>query len=123
MSCTKISIRFNNHDIGGNNMQDFKEGNLVDFSPYLYIAFYFAIINIIGIIICGIDKYKARRSLWRIPERTFFWLALMGAAPGVYFGFLLFHHKTRHKRFMIGIPVIFIFQVLGLILFYLYLNA
>jgi len=101
-------------------MQGFKEGILMGYTPGFFVVLFFVIINIIGFISCGVDKYKAKRGLWRIPERIFFWLAFMGGAPGVYFGLLLFHHKTRHKKFMVGIPMIFIFQVLGLILFYLY---
>ena len=58
-------------------MQDFKEGNFSDYTPYFCIVLFFVIINIIGFISCGIDKYKAKRSLWRIPERIFFWLAFM----------------------------------------------
>jgi uncharacterized membrane protein YsdA (DUF1294 family) len=87
-------------------------------NPYTYVFLLFAIINLVGFVITGIDKYKASRSLWRIHERTFFWLVLMGGAPGVYLGLLVFRHKTRRMSFMIGIPLIFAFQILGIILLY-----
>lgn len=89
-------------------------------SPYMFIFLLFTIINIAGFILSGIDKFKARRSLWRIPESTFFWLVLMGGAPGVYLGLLFFRHKTRHLSFMLGIPLIFAFQVLVIILVYMF---
>jgi len=48
-------------------------------NPYTYVFLLFAIINLVGFVITGIDKYKASRSLWRIHEGTFFWLVLMAA--------------------------------------------
>lgn len=83
------------------------------------IVIYVITINIIGFILAAADKYKARRKLWRIPEKTFFLLAILGGCPGIYSGLLLFRHKTRHLSFMLGIPVIFILQLLG-IYFYIY---
>lgn len=79
----------------------------------------FLMINIVAFIVVGIDKYKAQRSLWRIPEKVFFWFALIGGCPGIYSGLMLFRHKTRHWYFMYGIPFIFLFQV---VLIYLALN-
>jgi len=79
----------------------------------------FLMINIVAFIVVGIDKYKAHRSLWRIPEKVFFWFALIGGCPGIYSGLMLFRHKTRHWYFMYGIPFIFLFQV---VLIYLALN-
>lgn len=96
-------------------MLNFKEGNLIQYGPYLVVLSVFAVINIVGFIVSGVDKYKARRSLWRIPEITFFWLVFMGGAPGVYLGLLLFRHKTKRLKFMVGIPLIFAFQITGLI--------
>ena len=75
----------------------------------LYILLF---INMAGFIVTGLDKYKARRRLWRIPERVFFWFAIVGGCPGIYIGFLIFRHKTRHWYFMYGIPVIFALQML-----------
>ena len=69
------------------------------------------IVNLIGFIIVANDKYRARKRLWRIPEKVFFLISLFGGCPGVYVGMLLFRHKTRHWYFVIGIPVLFAVQV------------
>jgi uncharacterized membrane protein YsdA (DUF1294 family) len=71
----------------------------------------FLLINITGFITVAMDKHKARKRHWRIPERTFFLISLVGGAPGVYLGLLLFRHKTRHWYFMLGIPFIFVLQL------------
>lgn len=76
------------------------------------VAFFLAFINIIGFILVGIDKYKARYKLWRIPERTFFALTLIGGFPGVYTALFIFRHKTRRWYFVFGMPLIFILQLL-----------
>lgn len=58
----------------------------------------------------GLDKYKAKAGKWRIPERTLFLLALLGGGIGAFLGMKVFHHKTMHKQFVIGIPVIMVIQ-------------
>ena len=63
----------------------------------------------------GIDKRRARRGAWRIPERTLWLWALPFAAPGAYAGMRVFHHKTRHAKFMVGIPVIMLLQLAAVI--------
>ncbi|MCX7711273.1 MAG: DUF1294 domain-containing protein [Clostridia bacterium] len=74
-----------------------------------------AAINIIGFIIVGVDKYKARYRMWRIPERTFFVIGIIGGCPGVYAGLLLFRHKIQKWYFMYGFPFIFFLQLLLII--------
>ena len=69
---------------------------------------WFILINLTGFTVCAVDKYKARRGKWRIPEKTLFGIALIGGAAGVYLSLLLFRHKTRHLRFMLGIPLILV---------------
>jgi len=76
---------------------------------FVYIL---TIINILAFTFVGIDKYRAKRRVWRIPEKAFFWFALIGGCPGLYTGILLFRHKTRRWYFMYGIPVIFILQAI-----------
>lgn len=80
--------------------------------------FVLLLVNLAGFTVVGIDKYKARRKAWRIPERVFFWFAIIGGSVGVYSGLLALRHKTRHWYFMIGIPVIFFLELL--LGFYLY---
>lgn len=85
----------------------------------VYIITALILLNVSGFIIVGIDKYKARKRLWRIPEKTFFLLCLFGSCPGVYVGLLCFRHKTRHWYFMWGIPAIFALQTATSIYIYL----
>ena len=80
------------------------------------IIIYFIIINCISFIIMGVDKYKARKRAWRIPESTLFVLALIGGSLGSIAGMHLFHHKTRHWYFLYGMPAILILQVLLVLL-------
>lgn len=83
---------------------------------YLYITIYLAIINLIGFFSMGIDKYKAIHHKWRIPENTLFIIAIIGGSIGSILGMQLFRHKTKHPRFVIGMPIILILQVLITIL-------
>lgn len=68
--------------------------------------------NIIGFIIMGMDKYKAKKKLWRIPEKIFFMVAVFGGAIGVYAGMLFFRHKTKHWYFMLGVPAILLAELI-----------
>lgn len=74
----------------------------------LFILLFF---NTAGLVIVALDKQKARKKRWRIPEKTFFLLSAAGGSVGVYAGLLLFRHKTRHWYFMLGIPLILAFQL------------
>ncbi|MDE7207222.1 MAG: DUF1294 domain-containing protein, partial [Lachnospiraceae bacterium] len=80
------------------------------------IAGYFALMNLIGFAMMGIDKHKAVKKLWRIPEYTFFVVALIGGSIGTIAGMRVFRHKTRHWYFVYGLPAILILQV-ALVLF------
>lgn len=75
------------------------------------IAGYFAVMNLIGFAMMGIDKRKAVKKLWRIPEYTFFVVAIIGGSIGTIIGMRLFHHKTRHRYFTYGLPMILLLQV------------
>ncbi|HOV27598.1 MAG TPA: DUF1294 domain-containing protein [Pseudobacteroides sp.] len=79
----------------------------------IYIIVILSIINLIAFAISGMDKYKARHKKRRISERTLFLFGIIGGCPGLYMSFLLFGHKTKHLRFMLGIPLIFIIQVVA----------
>lgn len=76
-----------------------------------YIFLWLAGINLLALVLCGIDKWKARRDRWRIPEKTLFLSAILGGSVGLLVGMHLFRHKTKHKSFTIGVPLIFIFQL------------
>lgn len=81
-----------------------------------FILIYVLIINIAGFASMGIDKYKAKKHLWRIPEKALFIIAILGGSVGSSFGMYTFRHKTKHKSFVIGIPSIIIIQFILLIL-------
>lgn len=65
-----------------------------------------AALNLAGLAVCFVDKRRAKRKAWRVRERTFFLLALLGGGWGVWGGMYLFRHKTRHWYFFIGIPAV-----------------
>ena len=79
---------------------------------------YFILVNIIGFALMGIDKRRARKNAFRIPEATLFSVAIIGGSLGSIVGMQLFRHKTAHLSFMIGMPVILLLQILvGVLLF------
>lgn len=65
-----------------------------------------------------IDKQKARKNQWRIPEATLFSVALAGGSLGVFLGMYSARHKTKHLKFTVGIPVILLLDILLLVLFW-----
>ena len=72
---------------------------------------YLIIINIIGFLVMYIDKQKAKKGKWRIPEQTLFIVTALGGGIGTIAGMYTFHHKTKHWYFVIGMPLILIVQV------------
>ena len=76
------------------------------------LLIYLLIINVVTFFVYGIDKYKAKRAKWRISEATLLLLAAIGGSIGAWFGMKVWHHKTMHKKFKYGVPVIFILQVI-----------
>ena len=78
----------------------------------LLIIIYLIAINVITFLVYGIDKWKAKRSKWRIPEATLLGLAVIGGSIGAWLGMKVWHHKTMHKKFKFGLPVIIIIQLL-----------
>lgn len=84
--------------------------------PLLALCYFF-LISFLTAIITAIDKYKAQKGKWRIPEATLFILALLGGSVSEYITMRLIRHKTLHKRFMIGLPTIIILQLV--LLFYI----
>lgn len=75
-----------------------------------YAAIWLLFINLTGIGAMGLDKRKAILHRRRIPERTLFLIALLGGSLGTWIGMYLFRHKTRHLRFVLGIPLILLIQ-------------
>ena len=85
------------------------------------ITIYLILINLIGLITMGLDKSKARRGVWRIPEKTLFLISLIGGSIGTWAGMYLFRHKTKHWYFVVGMPAILILQVViaGAVIYFL----
>ena len=76
-----------------------------------YFLYYFLAINLYGIFIMYSDKKKSQKGKWRTPENTLFTIAILYGALGIFLGMRLFRHKTKHNKFVIGIPAILIIQI------------
>ncbi len=79
-------------------------------------------INVVTFFVYGIDKYKAKHAKWRISEATLLLLAIVGGSIGAWCGMKVWHHKTMHKKFKYGVPLIFILQ-LALVVWIVYRMA
>ena len=79
------------------------------------IGWYIAVSNIIAFLAYGIDKQRARRHRWRIPEEALLGLAVIGGSVGALLGMRFFHHKTKKAKFVIGVPLILIVQMVILL--------
>ena len=77
----------------------------------IYILYYLIGINAISFVVYGIDKLKAKKGKWRITESTLLLLAITYGSIGAWFGIKVWHHKTLHKKFKYGIPLIVIAQI------------
>ena len=73
--------------------------------------YYLIVINVLAFALMGIDKSKAKRHLWRIPEKTLFLSAVLGEVAVSHIIINIFHHKTRHWYFVMGMPMILIAEV------------
>ena len=76
------------------------------------IILYFLIINIVGFLIMFIDKRKAKKGAWRIPEKTLFLITVLGGGIGTTAGMYVFRHKTQKLQFVIGFPFITILEII-----------
>ena len=70
--------------------------------------------NLIVFCVYGLDKYKAQHDRWRVPEKTLLLLALLMGAPGALLGMHVFHHKTKHRLFTIGVPLCLLLNLAAL---------
>ena len=89
-----------------------------------YFAIAFAIWNLVVFVVYGIDKGRAKRDKWRISERTLLLMALFLGGTGALLGMGVFHHKTRHKKFSIGVPLLTLlnYAVIGAALWLIWRN-
>ncbi|WP_294748772.1 DUF1294 domain-containing protein [uncultured Prevotella sp.] len=75
------------------------------------LLYYLIVINVVTFLVYGIDKVKAKRGYWRISEVTLLMLAVIGGSIGALFGMKVWHHKTMHKKFKYGLPLILLAQI------------
>ena len=85
------------------------------------VIIYLAAVNIITFIMFGADKARAVKGRWGISEAALILAALLGGSIGALAGMKIFHHKTRHRKFTVGIPVILVLQVIFMVLYYPYI--
>ena len=86
-----------------------------------YFLLYLLLINAAAFLLMLVDKLKAKKNRWRIPERTLFGSALLGGSIGALCGMYTFRHKTKHLKFTVGVPVILVLQLVALYYFRDYL--
>ena len=87
--------------------------------PLHVVLAYFITVNVLGLVLFGIDKWKAKHDKWRISEATLLSLTVIGGSIGAWVGMKVWHHKTMHKKFKYGIPLVMVLQF-ALLLFTLY---
>ena len=79
-------------------------------SPKVYMIGYLCVINMMGFVLMGLDKWKAKHKKWLIAERTLFLVGIVGGSPGCWLGMYIFRHKTKHWQFVVGMPAILVIQ-------------
>ena len=98
-------------------MKFLNEIGLITYLTPLNIIVYLLFINLIGILIMLIDKRKAEKGSWRIPEKTLLIVALLGGSIGTIIGMYRFRHKTKKLKFTLGFPIILITEIVLIIYF------
>jgi uncharacterized membrane protein YsdA (DUF1294 family) len=93
---------------------------MTEYQRILFI--YLVILNIATFLTYGVDKWKAKKSKWRIREAALLGLAILGGSVGALLGMKVWHHKTMHKKFKYGVPLILLAQIALLLLMNSYLK-
>lgn len=89
---------------------------LIEIIGIKYVIIYFLVANLVGFLSMGIDKFKAKRGYWRIPEGTLIMITVLGGGIGTLIGMYTFRHKTKKLKFTVGIPTILITEVIIIIM-------
>ena len=84
----------------------------------MMLIYYLLAVNVLTFIVYGVDKWKAQRGRWRVPEASLLGLAALGGSVGAWLAMQLFRHKTQKKKFRYGVPALFVLQVAAVV-FYL----
>ncbi len=87
------------------------------------VIIYLVIINILGFLVMGLDKWKAKRGSWRIPENTLLMFTILGGGIGTILGMYTFRHKTKKPKFTIGMPVILVLEILFVVYLFFVTNG
>ena len=95
----------------------FPPSSAADFVPYILL--YLAGISLVSVCVTIADKQKARAGAWRVPEATLLLLSALGGSAAMYLTMHLIRHKTKHIKFMLGIPLIIVFQII-IVLYFLH---
>ncbi|MEN1968263.1 DUF1294 domain-containing protein [Lentibacillus sp. N15] len=72
---------------------------------------YVILVNLLGFVVMGIDKRKAKHHQWRISEKTLWGIMIIGGSVGSFLGMQFFHHKTKHRSFQLGVPLLIFLQI------------
>ena len=83
----------------------------------MMLIYYLLAVNVLTFIVYGVDKWKAQRGRWRVPETTLLGLTALGGSVGAWLAMQLFRHKTQKKKFRYGVPALFVLQVAAVVLF------
>ena len=103
----------------GLSLKDYDIKEIKSMTTEQLIVIYLVAINIVTFFMYGIDKWKAKRSKWRISEATLLGMAIIGGSIGAWLGMRVWHHKTMHKKFQLGIPLIIVAQIALMIWYFL----
>lgn len=90
---------------------------MVMYLDFKTAAVYLLLVNLFAAVVTLVDKRKSIKGKWRVSEKNLFIIALLGGSVGMYITMRIIRHKTRHNRFMIGLPAIFILQMVLLLYF------
>ena len=88
-----------------------------------YLLLYLLLIKVIAFLLMLVDKVKAKKNRWRIPERTLMLSAALGGSVGALLGMYTFRHKTKHIKFTLGVPAILVLQIALAVLLFLKIGA
>lgn len=83
----------------------------------MMLIYYLLAVNVLTFIVYGVDKWKAQRGRWRVPEASLLGLAALGGSVGAWLAMQLFRHKTQKKKFRYGVPLLFVLQVAAVVCF------
>lgn len=81
------------------------------------VLIFLILMNVVTFFLYGMDKLKAKRSKWRVPEATLLLFAVLGGSVGAWLGMKIWHHKTQHKKFKYGLPLIIVIQIAAVVYF------